>query len=500
MSEFPSYSAAITSTLHAEAARHLLRDDGQEDLCFALWYPSRGKTRNTALIQKLILPGRGDRMLHGNASFLPQYFERAVSEAAAAGAGLAFFHSHLGPGWQDMSGDDIRAEEKHAPAAYGATGLPLVGLTLGTDGALSARFWERVAPRKYKRIWCTHVRNVGERLSVTYADRLIPVPQPKEELLRTVASWGKRAQSDLARLRVGIVGAGSVGSIVAEALARTGIARITLLDFDTVEFVNLDRLLHARRIDALSHRSKVSSLGRGLRLSATASKFQVDELECSVAEEGGFRAALDCNVLFSCVDRPWGRSILNFIAYAHLIPVVDGGIQVEAKPERGLRRADWKAHIVGPEHRCLECLGQYNAGLVSAEREGYFDDPKYIAGLPADHPIRRNENVFAFSLSAASFEVLQALMMVIAPLGIASPGAQMYHFVPGLLDEPKFELCNEGCPYPTLAAKGEHTGFVVTAQHKKAEQVRSVRAVALRTLPWRYRIRLFLERLVERFD
>jgi hypothetical protein len=37
-------------------------------------------------------------------------------------------------------------------------------------------------------------------------------------------------------------------------------------------------------------------------------------------------------------------------------------------------------------------------------------------------------------------------MMVTAPLGIASPGAQMYHFVPGLLDEAKFELCNESCP------------------------------------------------------
>jgi hypothetical protein len=327
----------------------------------------------------------------------------------------------------------------------------------------------------------------------------MPPSRPKEELRRTVASWGQHVQSDLARLRVGIVGAGSVGSIVAEALARTGITRITLLDFDTVEFVNLDRLLHARRIDALLHRSKVSSLGRGLRLGATANDFQVDELEHSIAEEEGFRAALDCDILFSCVDRPWGRSILNFIAYAYLIPVVDGGIQVEAKPDLGLRRADWKAHVVGPEHRCLECLGQYDAGLVSADREGYFDDPRYIAGLPDDHPIRRNENVFAFSLSASSFEVLQALMMVIAPLGIASPGAQMYHFVPGLLDEAKFELCNESCPYPVLTAKGEHTGFVVTARHKKAEQARAERSAAMHALPWRYRLRGILDKLAERF-
>jgi molybdopterin-synthase adenylyltransferase len=496
MKDTPTYSAALPVSVHSALETHLLRSDGQEDLCFALWYPSKGRSRTTALLQKIILPRKGERRVHGNASFLPPYFERALGEATAAGAGLAFLHSHLGPGWQGMSDDDVRAEQKHAPAATGATGMPLVGLTLGTDGAWSARFWERTGPRKYERKWCTHVRVVGERLSVTYNDRLMPPPPLKEEQRRTVSSWGRGAQEDLARLRVGIVGAGNVGSIVAEALARTGVARITLIDFDTVETVNLDRLLHATRRHALMRWPKVRSLGHGLKLSATADAFCVDELENSIAEEDGFRAALDCDILFSCVDRPWGRSILNFIAYAHLLPVVDGGIQVETKGEAGLRRADWKTHIASPDRRCLECLGQYNAGLVSAEREGYFDDPKYIAGLPADHPVRRNENVFAFGLSAASFEVLQMLMMVIAPFGIANAGAQMYHFVPGLLDEPRFEPCNENCPYPGLIARGDSTGLVLTALHKKAEEARMGRARD--TQLWRARLIESLEQISER--
>ena len=173
--------------------------------------------------------------------------------------------------------------------------------------------------------------------------------------------------------------------------------------------------------------------------------------------------------------------------YAHLIPVIDGGIQVVTRPKRGLWSADWKAHIASPERRCLECLGQYHAGLVSAEREGYFDDPKYIAGLPKDHPIRRNENVFAFSLSSASFEILQMLMMIVAPRGFANAGEQMYHFVPGIFDEPGFHTCNEGCPYPSLIAKGDRTGLVLTARHGSAEEARRARAAARRSLSWRDR-------------
>ncbi|MCL4492830.1 MAG: ThiF family adenylyltransferase [Nitrospirae bacterium] len=379
-----------------------------------------------------------------------------------------------------MSLDDINAERNHAASTKGATGLPIIGLTIGSDGAWSARFWEKTKPRTYERFWCESVRVVGDALNITFMDELMPVPKFRKNLERTISAWGHKKQAVLSRLKIGIIGLGSVGSIISETLARMRASHVKLIDFDTIEYVNLDRTLHAYEDDSTTGRAKVAVAADAFRKSATSEKVTVEPIEWSVVEEPGFRDALDCDILFSCVDRPWPRAVLNFIAYAHLIPVIDGGIAIKIKPNGTMRSADWKSHIVGPGRKCLECLGQYDSGLVSADREGYFDDPTYIQNLPIDHSIKRNENVFAFSLSTASFHVLQMLSMVVAPSGLANVGAQNYHFVTGTLDADRGK-CKESCLYPSFIAKGDSTGIAVTGKHVKAEAARELRRIVQQT-------------------
>lgn len=482
------FSVAMTSEVAQHLTGHLRRADGQEDCAFVLWRPSTGASRTTALLTEVVLPREGERIVHGTVDFTSAYFLRAAALAAEHGCGLGFIHAHpTGHGWQRLNAIDHAAEVSFAAQTQVIAGRPLVGLTFaGTDAGFGARIWQQQAPRRYAPTEAENVRVVGGRLTVTVNNRLLPAPAATDRQLRTVSAWGQATQDDLARLHVGVVGCGSVGMLVVEALARTGIQHLSLFDFDTVEELNLDRLHDATDRDVRLHRAKAHLAARTARRAATATSFRAAPYELSVVEPAGFAAAADCDVIFSCVDRPWPRAVLNLLAYAHFIPVVDGGIAVDARGGR-LRGAEWRAHVAAPGRACLECLGQYDPAHVQAERDGSLDDPAYITGLPADHPLRRKENVFVFSASAAAAQLNQFVTMTTAPGGIADTGAHLYHLTTGTIDHHE-DGCKANCLYDgSLRALGDDTPIPVTGLHSAAEEARASRAFAVRTWPLRAR-------------
>jgi molybdopterin-synthase adenylyltransferase len=466
------YSVALTSGTNEVLRAHLLRADGQEDVCYALWHPGQGANRMTALVSEPILPMGGEREVHGNASTTGEYLGRVMKLAMEKGAGVVFLHSHPYTGWQDMSRDDVETELRQAPATKATTGMPLIGMTLGTDGAWSGRAWTKTAPKTYERRWCESVRVIGENgMEATFNDELLPPPAFREELKRTISAWGEKAQQKIARLTFGVIGVGSVGSVVAECLARMGVQHIKLIDYDHVERHNLDRLLHAGITDATAKRLKVDLIGAALQRSATAAAPVIERLPLSIAEMDGFKEALDCDILFSCVDRPWPRHVLNYIAYAYLIPVIDGGILIRMRGGR-LRNASWRSHAVYPGKRCLQCIGQYDPDFVNVERRGDLDDPSYIENLPTDHALRRNENVFPFSTHLASSLIMHALHVALNPVGIADVGEHIYHFVDGTLDCSQGTTCYEGCYFPSVVAKGDVEGLPITGVDPGASKAR----------------------------
>jgi tRNA A37 threonylcarbamoyladenosine dehydratase len=443
------FSVALTTATDAALAAHLEKGPDQEDLCFAYWRPSRGRRRLTAVVHELVLPREGERILQGNVAFTADYLARVLA-TRPQGAGIAFLHSHLGPGWQGMSGDDVVAErDRLAGPVWGQTGLPVLGLTRGTDGAWSARFWRRRAPRGFERLWVDSVRVVGRHLRVTYHPCLTAPPVPAAQAA-TVSVWGERAQADLARSRVGIVGLGSVGSVVAEALARVGFAHLTLIDFDVLEGRNLDRTAGVTAADI--GLTKVEVAARTVRSAATTTDLELEVVAASLLDADGLAAALDCDVLISCVDRPRPRHLLNAIAYAHLIPIVDGGIAAGVKPDGTPLHVDWRIHTVGPDNACLVCMDALRRSDVALDIAGRLDDPDYINKLPASEQARfSRRNVYPFSLSVAAHEVLQLVGLLTGFDRISGTGPQHYRGYPGVMEVSAPE-CVADCEYAALTA------------------------------------------------
>lgn len=75
--------------------------------------------------------------------------------------------------------------------------------------------------------------------------------------------FGSAGLAALRRARVAVIGLGGVGSWAAEALVRSGVGHLTLVDFDDVCVTNVNRQLHA--LAATAGRPKVAAMAERLR-------------------------------------------------------------------------------------------------------------------------------------------------------------------------------------------------------------------------------------------
>ena len=113
---------------------------------------------------------------------------------------------------------------------------------------------------------------------------------------RTERLLGQDAVNRLADTHVIILGVGGVGSWACEALARTGVGELTLVDFDVVERSNLNRQVHALestigrpKVDVMAER--LSDINPALTIHVHAEKLLADALP-GYLSDGDF--TIDC--------------------------------------------------------------------------------------------------------------------------------------------------------------------------------------------------------------
>ena len=100
--------------------------------------------------------------------------------------------------------------------------------------------------------------------------------------------YGPAALQHFQRAHVAVVGVGGVGSWAAEALARSAIGRITLIDLDMVAESNVNRQVHA--LDGEFGKAKVSAM---------AQRIQAINPACTVSEVEDFVTPENVDALFA---------------------------------------------------------------------------------------------------------------------------------------------------------------------------------------------------------
>ncbi len=101
--------------------------------------------------------------------------------------------------------------------------------------------------------------------------------------------YGLQGAMNIRQAHVAVVGIGGVGSWVAEALARSGVARLSLIDMDHIAESNINRQIHA--LTSTTGQSKVEAMRE--RIALIHPECQVDALDEFVTPEN-WPAVLPC--------------------------------------------------------------------------------------------------------------------------------------------------------------------------------------------------------------
>lgn len=333
------------------------------------------------------VPGKfGYRMLRA------QFIQSRILRARDMKLAYLAIHNHGGSTSVGFSSDDFASHERGYPALLDISrGMP-VGALVFAKQAVAGDLWH---PGN-KRAELSSATIIGQR-------RVSIFPQPPARSVvdraydRQSRLFGDAGQAILADARVGIIGLGGAGSILAELLARLGVGAFVLADPDKAEVTNLPRLIAAEDNDASPYwwlpsflrkrfsRLKVDMAARNIRRAnpnATILAMPRNFLDADVADK--FK---DCDYLFLAADTMGARLLFNAIVNQYGVPGVQVGAKIPVGVNGEVGDVFCVSRTVRPGHGCLWCNGLINPSRLQDEavpdstKKGYayVDDPGVAA-------------------------------------------------------------------------------------------------------------------------
>ena len=372
-----------------------LLSGGQEG-CVVLFTRSVARENDSPrlLAYDFVVPEPVDYLRRGplEAELAPTFVATVSKRAKVSNQGLVFVHSHPGTSPPRFSQIDDQGEAHLA--RFLARRLPdqvHLALVISQGGACARELGSKRPVR---------VVEVGSKRRV-----LSEVQDPvgwtaPPEFDRQVRAFGSEGQRELGDLRVGIVGVGGTGSFVAQELAYLGVRHFVIIDADTVDLTNLNRLAGATRDDIGKNKSDVAK-GHVQRIAPQAKIEAVvgDVMHASVARR---LASLD--IIFGCTDSHGSRSVLQQVSYQYLVPCIDMGVTIVAS-NGALSHVYGRIQLLAPGYACLTCSGLLDPDQIRRDMMTPLErraDP-YIAGAAEPAPAVMSLNGTVASLAVTMF-------------------------------------------------------------------------------------------------
>lgn len=392
---------ALTGKDHNALKAHLICGDGKEAAAILLCKVTSGGRRRLLVHKVILVPHDACPVRSPVQVVWPgEWIEQALDLAELEGLSIVLIHSHPGGGLEFSSIDD-ESDAVTMPALFAAFGHEHGSAIMTPDGAIRARLYQPdMSSKKVDLVtvagddihyWWSDATKCGERA---------PWPLPFTSGMR----------GELERLSIAVIGVSGTGSLTAEQLARMG-AIVKLVDFDRIEFKNLNRIVYATIADAEANRLKVEMFAEAVeRYRGPGAAIPIAE---NISSREGVLAVSQCDVIFCCVDTQEARQIADLIASTFLIPLFDVGVVIPTrKAGNGVAIADVCGRIdyVHPGGSTLGDRGVYTPEslraeyLRSADPEAFQKEvgAGYIKGVMEQAP-----SVISLNMRASSTMVME---------------------------------------------------------------------------------------------
>jgi len=265
---------------------------------------------------------------------------------------LGFVHNHPAADHNFSPLDDTNEMNilKGLAGCNGAESF-LIAMLL-KDEKWYARLRQGVKPKEILPI--RHICVIDDKIRINGID--IP-GESTEILMRQEAAFGKPFNAMLRSMRVAVVGVGGTGSSVATLLARAGVGELILIDGDSLDKTNMNRVRGYRIDDAGNNKAKtLAEYIRNLGLNTSVSAVDKYLNESGEAVD----AISSADIVFGCTDDSLGRDLMNQAVYYYAQVLIDVGltgyVDIDREGHPYLRDHRGRVSCILPEFgSCLRC-------------------------------------------------------------------------------------------------------------------------------------------------